>query len=128
MKPRILFIDNDTEMSELYRLNGESAGFETKVCTSGLDGLKYLNDGGEADAIILDLAMPGLDGLTVAEEIRRNEEVNLTEKPVHIFFITAYDVDETIRRVGQNVRVEKIYRKPCHLDAMLEEVRQRLTN
>lgn len=117
----ILFVDDDRNMKELYMIHGESAGFNTHVCHSGLEALSYLSDH-ETDIVVMDLAMPDMDGLQTAKEVRMNEDIN-QKSPVRLFFLTAYDVSETIQRVANEVRAEKIFKKPFDLKTLLSEVR-----
>jgi CheY-like chemotaxis protein len=120
---RLLCVDNDTEITELYQIYGERAGFETKVCTSGADALTYMAEVDLIDAIILDLAMPTIDGLTAAQEIRRNEGL-VNKKPSKIFFLSAHNIDDTIRRIAEETGVLKIYQKPFELDILMEEIKE----
>jgi DNA-binding response OmpR family regulator len=126
---KILFVDDDEDLTEMIGLVGENAGAETEVMTSGHDALRYLDNADPpVDVVILDLMMPTLDGLTIAEEIRHNEAIHPARKPAKIAFLTAADINEAVTRVGERVGVKKIFRKPCHYPALFEEAKTWVEN
>jgi CheY-like chemotaxis protein len=44
--------------------------------------------------------MPVLDGLRLAKEIRKNEELHPGKRPVQLVFATGHEIGDTIERVG----------------------------
>ncbi|MBN2600425.1 MAG: response regulator [Candidatus Marinimicrobia bacterium] len=68
-KNRILIIDDEPNVCEFLAEYLEYKGFETKMCQSGKEALKYL-ESETFDAILLDLIMPEMNGLEVLEKIR----------------------------------------------------------
>lgn len=70
---KILIIEDDKEVSEFCQdvLNAEE--YETIVATTGEDGLKMLSES-YYDLAIVDLKLPGMDGIEVLKEIRKKSE------------------------------------------------------
>jgi DNA-binding NtrC family response regulator len=69
---RILVIDDDADLCETLSDRLEALGFQVAVANSGPQGLRLLRE--EPPAIVLlDLVLPGLDGMAVLEAIRREE-------------------------------------------------------
>ena len=104
---------------------GDEPEIDFHFFPSGGEVLEYLdNNHGEVDSVILDLAMPVLDGLQVSEEIRRNEETWVKGTTVKIAFWTGSDIDPPVRRVANRVQVEKFFTKPVDIFDFVKEVKQ----
>jgi signal transduction histidine kinase/DNA-binding response OmpR family regulator len=68
----ILVIDDDDDAAELIKRSVEQIGFSTRRANDGLQGIEMASDARPA-AIVLDLAMPGLDGFGVIERLSAND-------------------------------------------------------
>lgn len=68
----ILVIDDDDDAAELIKRSVEQIGFSTRRANDGLQGIEMAADARPA-AIVLDLAMPGLDGFGVIERLSAND-------------------------------------------------------
>jgi DNA-binding response OmpR family regulator len=71
---RILVVDDDDDIRGLLRALLERAGHEVGDASDGRDGLRELF-AGSPDLVILDVAMPGLDGWATLERIREVSDV-----------------------------------------------------
>ena len=72
MARKILIIDDEDDIREVAALSLESiAGWEVIVASSGAQGLVRAEEQ-MPDAILLDVMMPGMDGPTTFQELRRN--------------------------------------------------------
>ncbi len=122
---KVVLVDDDPEANDLLETVGTLEGVETKCFTSSLTALEYL-DSHQADAVILDLRLPILDGLRLAKEIRKNEERHPEKQPVKLVFYTGEEIDETIERVGEKVGVAKRYmiHKPYSLGDLVGMLKQ----
>lgn len=69
MKSRILIIEDDQDIREGIRIILESEGFVVDEVENGTEGLKALS--ANTDLVILDILMPGMDGIRTCELIRR---------------------------------------------------------
>lgn len=68
-KNRILIVDDEPNVCQFLAEFLEYKGFETQVCHSGIKALQYL-ESETFDAVLLDLIMPGMNGLEVLEKIK----------------------------------------------------------
>ena len=72
-KPRILVIDDDSAIRSSLRMTLEYEGYECVLAATGQEGLSLLER--EApDLVLLDVKMPGMDGIEVLERIRAANE------------------------------------------------------
>jgi DNA-binding response OmpR family regulator len=66
---RILIIEDELEISELYRFGLEVQGFEVQVAATGEEGLATALTGWP-DCVLLDVHLPDVDGFTVIDRLR----------------------------------------------------------
>lgn len=70
-KPKkIIFIDDDKFLLDMYVTKFKIAGFDVTAFSSAQEALDNIKDGGEYDAVVFDIIMPGMDGWTFAGEYR----------------------------------------------------------
>ena len=81
---KILVVDDDTNICELLRLYLTKEGYQVTVANDGEEGLEKFNQV-KPDMVLLDVMMPGIDGMEAAREIRTfdaaAEIVFLTSSP-----------------------------------------------
>ena len=80
---RILVVDDEIHIGELYKIELEDEGYDVTVVNSGADALKVV-DGDPPDLIVLDVQMPGMDGIETLEKLLGKD------KGVPIILNTAY--------------------------------------
>jgi DNA-binding response OmpR family regulator len=90
---KILVVDDESSLVKLCQIVLENAGFEVRGAYSGKQALNLLNDE-MPDLILLDVMMPGMNGIEVCREIRSALQ---QEKRVHIVMYTADSSDSTRR-------------------------------
>lgn len=72
---RILIVEDEIPLLDSYAELVESAGYIALKASDGYQGLDILaNNVGNIDLILLDLMMPGVDGLEVLKTVKNNEE------------------------------------------------------
>ena len=69
-KKKILLIEDDEFLSDMYKTKFDSEGFDVTPAQDGEVGLKFLEDGLKPDAILLDVVMPKMSGLEVLAKIK----------------------------------------------------------
>lgn len=72
-KPKVLIIDDDKFLLNMYSIKFSKNNFEVNAASSGEDAIAKLKDGYVPDIILLDIVMPGMDGFNVLEAIRTNK-------------------------------------------------------
>jgi len=116
----ILIIDDDVELCELLQEYLEAEGFTIDVVHDGKQGIERAL-AGSYDAIVLDIMLPGADGLTVLRSIREKSSTA-------ILMLTAKG-EEVDRIVGLELGADDYLPKPCNpreLMARLRAVLRRL--
>ncbi len=72
---RILIVEDESPLLDSYAEIVQAAGFTPLKAPDGYHGLDMLSKGlGQIDLVLLDLMMPGVDGLEVLKTIKNNEE------------------------------------------------------
>lgn len=84
MTKKILIVDDEEDILELIRYNLEKEGYSITTATSGESAVR-LAGSASFDLIVLDLMLPGIDGLEVAKKLRKK---NQTEN-IPIIMLTA---------------------------------------
>src|SRR4029077_1571279 len=120
---RILVVDDDDDIRGLLRTLLERAGHEVSDASDGRDGLRELF-AGSPDLVILDVAMPGLDGWATLERIREVSDVP-------VLMLTARDAEvERVRGLkggGDDYVVKPFGRQElvARVDVLLRRPRSR---
>jgi len=68
---KLLIVDDDKFLLDMYALKFSKAGHEVKAADSTDAGLKILREGYVPDAMLVDIVMPGLDGLDLVAAVRK---------------------------------------------------------
>ena len=69
--PRILIVDDEENLRKSLAIGLKVEGFESIQAESGAEAIEMLNRGLVVDVVLVDLMMPGLNGLDVARHITR---------------------------------------------------------
>jgi DNA-binding response OmpR family regulator len=93
-KKKILIVDDEIDFTELMKTRLEANDFEVVVANNGESALEMVKTA-KPDAVLLDIMMPGIDGLTVLKRIRA------TDESLPIFMITAFSNEERIKLAGK---------------------------
>ncbi len=70
---RILFIDDDKFLLEMYALKFSKNNFEVNTALGAEDGLRLVRGGFVPDILVLDIVMPTMDGLELLGILRKEE-------------------------------------------------------
>lgn len=113
---KVLLIDDERDMVQLLQIELEKEDYNVIYAYDGEEGFaKYLSE--RPDLIILDLAMPKMNGRQLCRKIRREEEDNTTP----IVMLTAKS-EESDRIIGKVVGAEKYITKPFEMQELLGAV------
>ncbi len=120
MKAKILFVEDERDLSLIVCDTLRQQGYDTVAAFDGIEGLaKYKTAG--ADLIVADVMMPRLDGFAMAKEIRR------TSPNVPIIFLTAKSTIDDIEE-GFDIGANDYLKKPFELRELLVRVKALLRN
>jgi two-component system response regulator MprA len=113
---KILVVDDERAVRESLRRALELEGYEIELADDGIAALEAVEASGEPDAMILDVLMPGLDGLEVARRLRRGGS------RLPILMLTArVEVDDRV--AGLDAGADDYVTKPFALEELLARVR-----
>src|SRR5438067_9674879 len=102
---KVLVVDDEEHIVELARLYLSREGYQVEGVA---DGVQALNRFGQLkpDLVVLDIMLPGMDGLTICREIRKTSQVP-------IIMLTARD-EVTDKVVGLELGADDYLTKPFH--------------
>ena len=108
--PKILVIDDDTSICETLELYLTEEGYEVHTALTGTDGLNKTVEV-SPDVVILDIRLPDIDGFTVLEDLKGEDE------DIKVIMITAHhDMDTTIKAMKEGA-FDYIH-KPINIDEL----------
>ena len=114
---KIVVVEDDATLRDTLALNLRAEGYEVILAESGDEGLR-LARGDRPDLVILDVMLPGVDGLTVLRLLRRESRV-----PVILLTARGTEVDKV---VGLETGADDYVVKPFSLGEFLARVRAAL--
>jgi DNA-binding response OmpR family regulator len=107
-KGRILIVDDDPHAVEILTRMLTREGYACVSATSGPAALTVVR-GNPLDVILLDVMMPGMDGLEVCEQLRQDDKL----RQIPVILLTAKDDLETRAR-GMTLGVSEYLTKPIN--------------
>jgi DNA-binding NtrC family response regulator len=116
MKQRVLVVEDEEKLRRVIQLQLHSTGFEVDQARTAEDGLKVVD---RADLVITDLRLPGMDGLELLENIRRQN----AQTPIIV--ITAFGSVETAVQAMKAGAADFLL-KPFSLDHLMTVVHKAL--
>ncbi|MGF1506922.1 MAG: response regulator [Chloroflexi bacterium] len=90
---RILVVDDEPDVRELFNITLKMAGHETVTSKDGQEAIDHLEDDEEFELVLLDLMMPRLDGFGFLEHVREHME----DKPLRVLIATAKLLEDSDR-------------------------------
>jgi CheY-like chemotaxis protein len=124
MKKNLLVVDDSPDVTTVIKslLEQESGDYNVVVTDSGEECLEILNGDFHPDAILLDIMLPGMDGLETFERIRQNDKFS----KVPILFLTAR-TDQFTTGQGQFLGDDFI-EKPFEIDDVKIRIERAIEN
>jgi len=112
----LLIVEDDRDIAQLIAHYAQKAGYRTDVAPSGPDGLQRARRD-RPDVVILDLMLPGLDGLAVCTALRKDAST----AGIPIIMLTAR-ADESDRVTGLELGADDYVTKPFSPKELLARV------
>jgi two-component system response regulator RpaA len=90
---RILLIEDDQAVAEMYRIKLELDGYAVEIVADGENALRLATDH-PPDIVFLDIRLPNMDGLTVLERLRRDDRT----KSLPVVILSNFSQAELVQR------------------------------
>lgn len=116
-KDRILIVDDEENILELLRFNLENSGYDVIGASNGIDALKLIKEK-RPKLVLLDIMLPGMDGLDVCKEIKKDKDLKNTS----IIMLTAKG-EELDKILGLELGADDYMTKPFSIRELLARVK-----
>lgn len=111
MNKKILVVDDDTAILEVVKIILEDNGYDV-ITTSQSNNITSLAKEHMPDAVLLDFLMPGANGKSVTQELKKHEET----KNIPIIMVSAnHDLSQT----AKEAQVDDFLEKPFDIEDLL---------
>jgi Response regulators consisting of a CheY-like receiver domain and a winged-helix DNA-binding domain len=117
MNERILVVEDEPALRDTLEWNLRHEGYPVKTAADGIAGLQAAREW-KPDLLILDLMLPGMDGLEVCRQLRKD-----TNFPILMLTARESEID---RVVGLEVGADDYITKPFHMRELLARVKAQL--
>lgn len=119
---KILIVEDEESIRDLYKRQVELAGFQTDSVASGKEALAALTQN-HYDLILLDIMLPDVNGLQILKEVKGNDKTKSTS----VLMLTNLGQDITIKE-GFNLGAEGYLIKASYTpDQIIQEINNILT-
>ncbi len=115
VRKRILVIEDERDIAELIRLHLDDLDFAVTITGDGNAGLRHASSG-TWDLVILDLRLPGMDGLEICRRLRQSAN------PVPVLMLTSKS-SELDRVVGLEIGADDYVTKPFSVLELIARVK-----
>jgi DNA-binding NtrC family response regulator len=116
MRPdKVLLVDDEEEFLEVLGERLRRRGLEVRTATNGPDAIGLARDE-PFDAVVLDLAMPGMDGIQTLRELLE------VQPRLQVMILSGRATVQTAAEAVQLGAVE-ILEKPAEIDALMDRIR-----
>lgn len=116
-KARILIVDDEEDILELLRYNISKEGFDVISAENGEEGLSLAHSHAP-DLIVLDLMMPGIDGLDVCKKLKSENDT----KSIPVIMLTAKGTESDII-VGLELGADDYISKPFSPKVLMARIK-----
>lgn len=123
--PKILIVDDEPNLRELFVDTLSPRGFECLTAANGLEGLNMALTA-HPDIILLDVRMPEMDGLTMLRELRKKESAGGGKEKIPVIILSTVNDEKSVSEAlqyGVSVFVEK---SNWNVAELLESIRNGL--
>jgi len=118
-KYKILIIDDDEFLLDMYSIKFRELGYDVEIAFSGADALEKIKKGLEPDAVLVDIVMPNMDGF---EFLRQAKKENLLKKSKKVI-LSNLGQEEDIKKgkeLGADDYIVKAYFTPMEVTKKIE--------
>jgi two-component system chemotaxis response regulator CheY len=115
----VFLVDDDKFLLDMYSVKFKKAGVTVDVASSSLEALKKIREGFSPEVILLDIIMPGMDGLELLGTIRKER---LALKSKIIILTNQADDNEKAKKIGIDGFIVKAMSIPSEVVNQVMEI------
>jgi CheY-like chemotaxis protein len=120
--PLVLIVEDDLSTRVMYRDYLNQSGFRTADAHNGFQALEKAQQL-HPDAIVTDLAVPGMDGFEFCRKLLQSE----VTRAIPIIAVTGHSEYLVQPDRFKHAGIRRVLVKPCELDVIVRELRQMIT-
>ncbi|OGW81778.1 MAG: hypothetical protein A3G33_05710 [Omnitrophica bacterium RIFCSPLOWO2_12_FULL_44_17] len=125
MAKEILVVDDDPDYCQLTRVRLEKSGFKVTIVPNGAQALALFENEYRPDLVILDVEMPGMNGLTTLLNLKVKKMVTLGNRPQAIPVIVATGLQsEKLREIISEHDVNAFLKKPYSAEELINKIKE----
>ncbi|MFC1884105.1 response regulator [Thermodesulfobacteriota bacterium] len=115
--PNVLLVDDELSFLDIVTKRLSKKNIQVRTASSGEEALQYLENDSSIEIVILDVKMPGMDGLETLSEIKRKHNY------VEVIILTGHaSVESAIE--GMRLGAFDYLMKPCDIDKLILKVEE----
>jgi DNA-binding NtrC family response regulator len=115
--PNIMLVDDEIPFVETMTKRLDKRGLNVISANSAQEALAKLEDDAHVDVVILDVKMPGMDGIETLQEIKKRHPLK------EVIMLTGHATVETAIE-GMKLGAFDYLMKPCDLDVLISKVKE----
>jgi len=122
---KILIIEDEDHIREVYKEELESAGFVVRACATGKQGLEVFFQE-DFQLVLLDLVLPDINGLDILEKIKKDS----IKKTVPVLILSNLDQDIIVRQglqLGAETYLQKVANTPDVIVNKIKEILEKVS-
>jgi len=116
-KPYIMLVDDEESFVEPMQKRLDKRGYRILTAYSGEEALKHLGTHRNLDVVILDVKMPGMDGIETLKEIKNKYPL------IEVIMLTGHATVESAIE-GMKLGAFDYLMKPCEMDVLTAKVEE----
>ena len=116
--PNILIVEDDPAVRDIVQIALEREGMSVEAVGDGEAALKHFRSAGSFDLVVLDIMLPGIDGISLCQELRKSSDVP-------VVMLTARDGERSVV-LGLEVGADDYVTKPISPLEVVSRVRAHL--
>lgn len=111
----ILVVDDEKEVTMSLKGFFSAIGYDMLTALDGNEALKVIDSITNLDLILLDVRMPGVDGIQILKHLRK------TKSKTKVIIITAYDKE--VKAEVEKIGIDGFFAKPIDLSKLIDRIR-----
>ena len=117
---KVLIVDDEEEIREITKKKLKQNNYEVFTAAGGKEALE-ISKANKPDLILLDIAMPAMDGYQTCEELKKDKDT----KDIPVLFLTAKDLEpESVIQHYTSLGAIGYIAKPATFSELLEKIKE----